>query len=847
MIPSSSALAKQLIKLGNLVPALMLLASAFVSFTPNCFASAKMQKATQSTPHSIDRRGSPQAMQDFDRYANQKHSAWFDRGSWHGLLLPEKLEERGGFNGPMIVAEEYAVYLARAFDTLELIDANTQQPLDKAQAKWHFNASKGELSQTLSWPALNQKVQLNLQLRFISGHSALIRTSIQNRSQEARQLQLRWHGELLTQWQTKEAAAAEKKAFTSDIADKFPTWQRRLHADQHALYLELGRLRSPNDLMISGHGRYWITRQLASSTEINKLAYSSLSAPITIAAGATFTTYSAHHYALDQQDLKLAESSAQLSMQEPQKAWAQATRDWQALANKASTSLQHKALETMLSNWRHPAGALAYDGVVPSTTSRWFNCMWGWDSFKHAYALADIDPQLAKQQMRSMLATQIQNNDQLRAQDAGMIIDDVCYNRDALRGGDGGNWNERNTKPPLASWASWRIFETSQDKAWLREVYPKLKAFHQWWYSHRDTNSNGLVEFGATRHPEHNNQQGELKFTIAKPSTAWLQGCEKQIPETSHKPLVCYGISLYRQAQREGLAPYAPAQEATGYESGMDNAARFGFIEDHQLAKYAEHAHRGDLQAARQDWQVDFFENRADDTSLLGYSMNQESVDLNAFLYADKLYLAKMAKKLGLHQEARAWQRASAQIKIKINTCFFDAASGYFYDRKITTTHQQDQRGCADGALLTKRGRGSEAFAVLWANAADPQHAQAVITHWRDSKEFASYLPFPTAALSNPAFHPTSYWRGRVWVDQVYFALKGMQNYGHSKLAQAFAKQFVSRAEGINDARPLRENYDPLTGAGQGPGNFSWTAAHLWMIDREILMHAMKKNLHTNP
>ncbi len=31
-----------------------------------------------------------------------------------------------------------------------------------------------------------------------------------------------------------------------------------------------------------------------------------------------------------------------------------------------------------------------------------------------------------------------------------------------------------------------------------------------------------------------------------------------------------------------------------------------------------------------------------------------------------------------------------------------------------------------------------------------------------------------TAALTNPAFGADIYWRGRVWVDQFWFGLKGM-------------------------------------------------------------------------
>ena len=79
----------------------------------------------------------------------------------------------------------------------------------------------------------------------------------------------------------------------------------------------------------------------------------------------------------------------------------------------------------------------------------------------------------------------------------------------------------------------------------------------------------------------------------------------------------------------------------------MDNAARFGFIDDDQLKNMRNNStqviYKSPPRLASR-----LFENRSADGKLLGYSMNQESVDLNAFLYADKLYLAKMAARLGL-------------------------------------------------------------------------------------------------------------------------------------------------------------------------------------------------------
>lgn len=416
-----------------------------------------------------------------------------------------------------------------------------------------------------------------------------------------------------------------------------------------------------------------------------------------------------------------------------------------------------------------------------------------------------------------------------------MVIDNVCYNRDRLRGGIGSEWNERNSKPPLATWAAWRIHQVKPERQWLAEIYPKLVAFHHWWYRNRDHNRNGLAEFGATDHPEHNDEQGRLKFFIERDVSALDESTlVAQCRALPDHQMECFGEALYRQALQQNRSVQVPAQDGAGYESGMDNAARFGFIDDDQLRREADRHYNGDLHAAQRDWRVGFYANRDEQQRLLGYSIDQESVDLNAFLYADKLLLAEMALQLGKPRDAKSWQAQAARLQQQLNDCFFDAESGFYYDRKMSE-QGVDARGCANGELMTKRGRGSEAFAMLWSGAASAANAKRMMATLMRTDEFNTFVPLATASKNNPAYNPRIYWRGRVWIDQVYFALSGMKRYGYRQQAQDMAKRLLKNAEGISGSGPLRENYDPETGAGQGPANFSWTAAHLWMIEREIL------------
>ncbi|MNF12790.1 Glucosidase YgjK precursor [compost metagenome] len=56
--------------------------------------------------------------------------------------------------------------------------------------------------------------------------------------------------------------------------------------------------------------------------------------------------------------------------------------------------------------------------------------------------------------------------------EAGMVAD--CIYSDKKEN----NW--RDTKPPLAAWAVWEIYQKDKDVDFLKEIYPKLVFYHNW-------------------------------------------------------------------------------------------------------------------------------------------------------------------------------------------------------------------------------------------------------------------------------------------------------------------------------------------------------------------------------
>ncbi|MGL5707274.1 MAG: alpha-glucosidase, partial [Aeromonas sp.] len=571
-------------------------------------------------------------------------------------------------------------------------------------------------------------------------------TRLINQTDAPLTLNLNWQGELLNQWDAKDT-----------IASKYPGWTRTISESDKGIEFQFGKLRSTWNIMQSGSARYRIDRTLPSRTTLDQktLGYQS-DASITLAAKGSEDIYTLQSYLHSADDASRHQQSRQALLADPASYFADSIRRWEGyLANGLSNQgipeserrIAVKAMETLNGNWRSPAGAILHDGVTPSNTARWFDGVWAWDSWKHAYAMAHFNPEVAKNNVRAMYDYQVQPDDPVRPQDAGMVIDAVFYNKLADRGGDGGNWNERDTKPPLSAWAIWEIYSATKDKAFIAEMYPKLQAYHDWWYRARDNNRNGIIEYGATNHVEHNDENGNITFMVQYangiPAELDLSRC------TADKEnwYACSGMALYQQVLSVG--GYSDmdigAQHGAGWESGMDNAARFGFINQDQLQRYADKTYNGDLAKARQDWNVFFFENRQDSGDLIGFSIDQESVELNAFLAKEKRILADMADLLGKPGEASRYRDGATQLAGYINSCMFDEASGFYYDRQIKSGDSADANGCV-GKLLTARGRGPEGWSPLWAEVADKEKAARVREVMLNAREFNTRIPLGTAA-----------------------------------------------------------------------------------------------------
>ncbi len=136
----------------------------------------------------------------------------------------------------------------------------------------------------------------------------------------------------------------------------------------------------------------------------------------------------------------------------------------------------------MASNLISPQGKVIYEAMTPSKIN--YVGLWLWDSAMHALAYRHVDPELARNQLRSMLACQL---------DDGMLPDAI-YD-EAVVSEISHPFRAEVTKPPILAWTALKLHETDPDIEFLREIYVPLVRWNAWWFSMNDDDVDGLAQY----------------------------------------------------------------------------------------------------------------------------------------------------------------------------------------------------------------------------------------------------------------------------------------------------------------------------------------------------------------
>ncbi|MGL4676122.1 MAG: MGH1-like glycoside hydrolase domain-containing protein [Brevinema sp.] len=713
-----------------------LLGIAIVFLWSSCTSSAyKISGERLKYPNIINMSGAPQGV--FPQ-TEHEYFPFSDLGAWHAHYQPTMEDKSlwGGYTGPLYIAEEYGIYLSSSFAKMSL--AIDDSPVEFATAS--FTTIPGSLLQHYT----SSDLIVDKELIFINNRTSFVKVSLSNLSSNAIKIKVSFSGTLVSY---KNDSYLEVQKNGVDVAFK--------------------GLREIWKYLTSPTAKFSFKSSFDSTTTINELDYiNMINDTIEIKSGAVETFYYAMSHTFTKDEYHDAQENILKAFKNPLSLFIKNDKRWVDYISKVTKTgddrynvISVKGLETLIVNWRSGAGKIPSDGITPALAVQWFNGFWPWDSWKQVVAITLFDAELAKANMRVLFDWQIKTNDSVRPQDVGMVIDTIFFNQAEDRGGDGGNWNERNSKPPLAAWAAWSVYQEHNDKEFIKEMYPKLVDYHYWWYKNRDFNQNGIAEYGATVHPL--NISDEDKILAA----AW--------------------------------------------DSGMDNAPRF------------------DRKGVGQDDIGVKVYNITNGNQIIAYTINQESVDLNSYLYAEKIYLAEMAKLLNKKDDVEKLLSEAEVVKKYIQTYMFDQQTGAFYDLQFDPKTQTT-------GLLVNRGKAAETYIPLWANVATVEQAQAVRNLMMNENVFNTFVPLPTVAKDNPSFDPNEYWRGPVWLDQTYFGIIGLRNYGYNIEADELTKKVFLNLQGLLNDVPINENYNPLTGVPLNAPGFSWSSSMLILLYRDL-------------
>jgi glycogen debranching enzyme len=158
--------------------------------------------------------------------------------------------------------------------------------------------------------------------------------------------------------------------------------------------------------------------------------------------------------------------------------------------------------------------------TVPS--SQTYPYQWFWDSCFHAIVLSSLEPEAAKDELRSLLVKQFAN---------GMIPHIIYWQPGILHKYEWGkNGTSSITQPPMLAFAVWRIYEATQDKDFLTEMQSPLKAFYRYIIEERDRRRHHIISLiNPDESGEDNSPRFDRALGISDPQITLAEHLKKRI------------------------------------------------------------------------------------------------------------------------------------------------------------------------------------------------------------------------------------------------------------------------------------------------------------------------------
>jgi len=194
-----------------------------------------------------------------------------------------------------------------------------------------------------------------------------------------------------------------------------------------------------------------------------------------------------------------------------------------------------------------------------------------------------------------------------------------------------------------------------------------------------------------------------------------------------------------------------------------------------------------------------------------------ESPDLSAFLVVQMDVLAEVARRLGLMEEAEAWEHRSDRFLARMMDYFW--AGDRFIAKRGGTAELIDTQSLLHWIPIVLGSRLPEELIRVMADKLGPEGP--FLTEWG----------LATEQPASPHYQPDGYWRGPIWAPSTFIIAEGLRAAGERELAQEIARRFCRLCANGG----MSENYDALTGQGLRDRSHTWPASVFLIFAHEFV------------
>lgn len=406
---------------------------------------------------------------------------------------------------------------------------------------------------------------------------------------------------------------------------------------------------------------------------------------------------------------------------------------------------------------------------------------WLWDSAFISIGIAHYDVERAKTEILHLLTGQWSNG----------MLPHMIFNSGSLYRGERNVWRSwvspfspddvstsGITQPPVLAEAVVRVgqhLNASERRAWYRQVYPGLLAYHEWLYYDRDPHNEGLV---LQIHP------WETGLDSTPP---WMAEMRDHLLPWWIRILQVTKLSWFMRFLRRDTRHVAPAQRFTNTEvlALFDSQKRL----------------------RRKNYDIHRILNR----SLFAI----EDLTYNSIFIRANDHLMDIAKTLREELPEELLQDI-ARTREALEFLWDDQSQQY-YSRDFIT-----HRLLRTPSVAT--------LMPLYAGSVTQDHADRLVKLLENDHIFGTAYPTPSVPLSSDWFDENRYWQGPSWVNINWLIIDGLHRYGYHDHAEALRETTLEMV----GRHGFYEYFNPITGAPLGSPDFSWTAA----LTLDLLHHS---------